>query len=132
MSGPDGSGGRFHAYYSNKTPVSHVFLDLDDTSSFGPETMTVQPPTEGGSYVSGDYHVWVHHYSGDLTFAESGASITLFAGGAQLSQYTATGGSGDASQRIWNVVNFTVAEDGSVSNIDVQQTFEDGSSGSTF
>jgi uncharacterized protein YfaP (DUF2135 family) len=131
MSGPDGSGGRFHAYYSAKTPVPHVFLDLDDTSSFGPETMTVTPDGTG-SYVPGDYHVWIHHYAGDLSFAESAATVTLFAGGAQIAQYSVGGGTGDSSQRIWQVVEFTVSETGAVSNIRVVQSFTDGSSSSVF
>ena len=131
MSGPDGSGGRFHAYYSSKSPVPHVFLDLDDTSSFGPETMTVQP-TETGAFVPGDYHVWIHHYAGDLTFAESTATVTLFAAGAQIAQYTVGGASGDSSQRIWQVVEFSVSATGAVSNVSVQQSFTEGAASSVF
>ena len=131
MSGPDGSGGRFHAYFSNKAPFPHVFLDLDDTDSFGPETMTVKPG-ESGNYVAGDYHVWVHHYAGDLTFGDSAATITLFAGGAQIAQYSVGDASGDSTKRIWQVVEFTVSETGAVSNITVIQSFTDGDSSSEF
>ncbi len=131
MSGPDGEGGTFHAYYSNKTPVAHVFLDLDDTSSFGPETMTVSPD-EGGTYVPGDYHVWIHNYSGSPAFSTSAATVTLFAGGSQLSQYSVGSAGGDSEMNIWLIVQFTVLEDGSVSNISVQQSFTEGSASSIF
>jgi len=131
MSGPDGSGGRFHAYFGSRTPVSHVDLDLDDTTSFGPETMTVRP-TESGNYVPGDYHVWVHHFSGETTLGQSSAAITLFAAGSQVAQYSVGSATGDSSQLIWLVVNFTVTEGGAITNLNVQQTFADGSSGTVF
>lgn len=131
MSGPDGAGGRFHAYFNNETPVPHVFLDLDDRTSFGPETMTVRP-AESGNYVPGDYHVWVHNFSGEMTLGQSSATVTLFAGGSQIAQYPVGAATGDSAQRIWLVVNFTVTEAGAITNINVQQTFADGSSGTVF
>jgi hypothetical protein len=131
MSGPDGSGGRFHAYYSMKAPVAHVELDLDDTSAFGPETMTVSPAA-GGSYVAGDYHVWVRNFSGSPSFAESAATVTLFAGGSQLAQYSVGAASGDSERRIWQVVEFSVSASGEVSNINVVQSFTDGGSSDIF
>jgi len=131
MSGPDGAGGVFHAYFSNKTPVEHVFLDLDDTISFGPETMTVSPAS-GGSYVTGEYSVWVHNFSSTPEFDVSGATVTLFVGGVQRAQYRVSNASGDGSKDIWLVVRFTVNADGSVTSINQQQTFDDGSSSSVF
>jgi hypothetical protein len=131
MSGPDGGGGRFHAFYDNKAPVAHVFLDLDDTDSYGPETMTVSP-IESGDFVAGDYHVWVHHFAGDLTFAESTATITVFAGGTQIAQYSVGDASGDSALKIWQVVEFTVSDTGAVSNVSVIQSFTDGTDDSVF
>jgi len=128
MSGPDGSGGRFHAYYASRTPVPHVDLDLDDTSSFGPETMTVHPAADG-NYVAGDYHVWVHHFAGDLSFGQSAATVTLFAGGSQIAQYSVGGAFGDSALAYWLVVNFAVTEAGTVTNVSVQQSFAEGSIG---
>ena len=125
MSGPDGSGGRFHAYYDDKTPVSHVDLDLDDTESYGPETMTIRPGQDD-YYVAGDYHVWVHHFAGLETLGTSSATITLFAEGTQIAQYRVGGASGDSSEPIWQVVEFTVSAAGTVSNVDVVQSFTDG------
>jgi hypothetical protein len=131
MSGPDGADGRFHIAYYDEAPVDFAFLDLDDTTSFGPETITVSP-RDDGNFVAGDYHVWIHHYSGDLTFAESSGTITLFASGAQIAQYSVGSGSGDSSERIWQVVEFSVSESGAVSNVTVLQSFVEGNSSSVF
>jgi len=51
-------------------------LDVDDTTSFGPETITINEvdPTETYSY-------WVHHYEGEGTIASSGAQVTVYFGG---------------------------------------------------
>jgi len=57
LTGPDGSGGRFHMYYSSKTPSPYISLDVDDTSSEGPETTTIS-----GHY-NGMYRFSVHNYS---------------------------------------------------------------------
>src|SRR5690606_30600965 len=46
LTGPDGNGGRFHIYYVNRS-FGQTNLDVDDTSSFGPETVTVFPTAEG-------------------------------------------------------------------------------------
>jgi hypothetical protein len=130
LSGPDGAGGRFHAYYNARNPVPFACLDLDDRNSFGPETMSVN--AVNGTFVAGDYHVWVHNFSQQPEFDVSAATVTLNAGGRQLSQYTVGSAAGDATQDIWQVVEFTVAADGSVSNIRVRQVFAAGSASSTF
>jgi len=131
MSGPDGSGGRFHAYFSAKNPVPHVFLDLDDTSSRGPETMTIRPGA-GDAFIPGEYRIWVHNFSGSPEFDASEARIILTAGGAQLAQYDVDVASGDPALGIWQVVNITVDTDGGVSAVSVVQTFAEGSSASVF
>jgi hypothetical protein len=129
MSGPDGAGGRFHAYFFNENPVPHAFLDLDDTSSFGPETVTIRP--EGGDFVPGEYRIWVHNFDGSPGFDESDARLTVTAGGSQLGQFPATSASGDASQGIWQVINLTVTAEGGVTLAEVQ-TFTTGTSSSVF
>ena len=132
LSGPDGAGGgRFHAYYSNKNPVPYAFLDLDDRDGSGPETMTIRPQDDG-TFVAGDYHVWVHNYSGSPEFDASGARITLTAGGAQLAQYDVGVATGSPADDIWQIVNLTVGEDGSVTGVSVVQAFASGSAGSVF
>ena|GEM_PF-6692260 len=127
MSGPDGAGGRFHAYFSNRQPVEHAFLDLDDTSSFGPETMTIRQ-TGGGDFVAGEYRLWVHNYSGSPEFDVSEARITLTAGGVQTAQFDVSAATGSTDDSLWQAVNLTVETDGSVSTVTTIQTFSTGNS----
>lgn len=56
ITGPDGSGGRFHVCYFNKEE-SGASLDVDDVSSYGPETVTIS------SFYPGTYRYSVHNYS---------------------------------------------------------------------
>lgn len=47
LTGPDGNDGRFHVYYANREFGDVADLDRDDVTSFGPETITVTPETDG-------------------------------------------------------------------------------------
>jgi hypothetical protein len=58
LAGPSTAGGIFHVYYSNRSaPGSQANLDVDDTDSFGPETITLSTRS------AGTYRYWVHDYS---------------------------------------------------------------------
>ncbi len=55
-----------HVSYYNKiatdfgapgNPAEHAFLDVDDTSGYGPETIVLQEA------VPADYHIWLHMYA---------------------------------------------------------------------
>ena len=74
--GPNGS---YHIYYSNKVGTD-ANLDVDDRSSYGPETITV-------NYVrsSGVYSYWVHDYSNggnssSTAMSASGAKVQVYVG----------------------------------------------------
>lgn len=56
LTGPDGAGGRFHVYWVERS-YGQTNLDVDDTSSYGPETVTVFPPA------AGTYRYSVHNWS---------------------------------------------------------------------
>ncbi len=106
--GPDGGGGagRFHCYYGDPTPVAFVTLDIDDTTSFGPETISVSPnPT---NFVPGSYSYFVHNYSGSPGFDSSSAVVTVFQGGSQIAQYLVGAASGDPASSYWSVFGFTL------------------------
>ncbi|MDH4066789.1 MAG: carboxypeptidase regulatory-like domain-containing protein [Acidobacteriota bacterium] len=118
--GPDGAGGRFHCYYANRTPVAFVTLDVDDTSAFGPETITVSQVS--GSYVAGSYNYYIRNYSGSPGFDVSSAVVTVFASGTQVAQYSVSAATGSPAERIWSVFQFTLTASGAGSSITPVQT----------
>ncbi|HEY3437449.1 MAG TPA: carboxypeptidase regulatory-like domain-containing protein [Actinotalea sp.] len=122
LAGPDGAGGRFHCFFVNRAPVPYVLLDVDDTSSFGPETVTISQ--QAGSFVAGDYHYWVHNYSG-TSFAGSVATVSVSAADAQgvlspIAHYDVATASGAQTDLLWHVVDLTIDAAGNVTRVDVQ------------
>jgi uncharacterized protein YfaP (DUF2135 family) len=136
-SGPDGGGGRFHAYWVDKTPVAHVELDIDDVSSFGPETMAFKiVPGPGGSFVAGTYRVWVHDWTNRATsslpqWGASNAQVVFTGLAGQIAVYlvsTAVSNEGPIVEddKLWRVFQFDLAADGTISNIVVFENFTSG------
>jgi VCBS repeat-containing protein len=128
LSGPDTAGGRFHVYYNNQNPVDYASLDVDDITSFGPETVTITIDPVGGAFVAGDYHYWVHDYTnrfGSAQFAVSGATVTVTQCGSQIAQYQVSAVTGDSTRHLWHVFNFTLSSDGDVTVTPIQ-TFKIG------
>ena len=119
--GPNGSGGRFHCYYANRTPVPFVTLDVDDTSAFGPETITVAQ--QAGAFVAGTYNYYIHNYSGSPGFDVSSAVITVFAGGTQVAQYAVSAATGTPTSPYWSVFGFTLTASGAGASIAPVQQF---------
>lgn len=109
-----------HVYYSNKTG-STANLDVDDTSSYGPETITV---TKFSSLTSGFVYS-VHDYSNrnsssSSALSNSGACVTVYHGdNSPVIFYVPVGYVGT----VWNV--FRVDDSG---NIEALNTFENCSS----
>lgn len=106
LTGPIPAGGRFHLYYANRNPVPFAVLDVDDTSAFGPETVTVS--TVSGNFVPGSYSYYVHNYSTTPEFDVSAARVTVFQGGVQLAQFQVSAAVGSPALDIWSVFSFTL------------------------
>jgi uncharacterized protein YfaP (DUF2135 family) len=131
LSGPDSEhGGRFHCYYQAMTPVTYVSLDHDVKTGSGPETTTItrKPPGTGGQFVAGDYHYWVHDYTGP-TFIDSNAQVAISAvddQGAltQIATYDVTAATDYPTNAtpydLWHVVDFTLDANGTITRTDVQ------------
>ncbi len=87
LTGPLADGTRFHTYYSNRTPVgSNSRLDVDVTSGFGPETITLTETR------AGIYRYSVHNYSNRLStsssvLAQSLARVIVFKEGVQIAEF---------------------------------------------
>jgi hypothetical protein len=139
MSGPDpdGPGGRFHVAYYNQNPNDYVHQDVDDIDGNGPETDTVTISTSnGGTFVPGDYHIWVHNYShthypgppGDQgqNFAGSGGKIVLNGTAGVVGTWLVSGAAGDPNVDIWRVADFTLDAAGNITPGTVHQTLQPG------
>lgn len=78
LTGPTGNGGNFHIYYGIKTYFDGenivANLDLDDTTSYGPETTTIYNPANG------TYTFYVYNYSGSPAITTSGATVEVYLG----------------------------------------------------
>ena len=105
----DGSGS-FRVFYSEKSynvnGEKYVDLDVDDTSSYGPETVTVYNMNE-----SGIYSYYVHDYSNksnnnSTAMANSGAKVEVYVGDKLVMvYYVPTSGVGT----VWHVFDYDAA-----------------------
>lgn len=82
--------GSFNVYYSDQQyyfdGVEMANLDVDDTSSYGPETITIIEDIYGTyTYAVHDYSNKALSYSTDLSF--SGAVVRVFSGSNQVAEY---------------------------------------------
>ena len=64
LTGPDGSDGRYHVYFSDRV-VGNSTLDTDDRDGFGPETITFFPREADGMYRY-SVHNWSDQDSGEM------------------------------------------------------------------
>jgi hypothetical protein len=105
-------GPSYHVYYASRGSLEYspyAELDVDDTSSFGPEVITVINFPEAGSYTYS-----VHNYSGqyDSTITDSPARVELNLDG-DVHRFVPPAGEG--SNLTWEVFAFDVAADGGIS-----------------
>jgi len=85
LTGPNEAGGRFHIFYKDKGGLftfgqTQVILDVDDTDSYGPETITLTKPSNGL------YRYSVHDYTNknstnNTDLSNSQARVRVFSGG---------------------------------------------------
>jgi hypothetical protein len=98
---PSGSPDGFEIYWSNKGNINtstHAYLDVDDTSSYGPETITIKQL--GNSYT---YKYKVYNFSNSGTFSNSGANVRVFFDNNTFQDFTPPTGSGYT----WDVFTIT-------------------------
>lgn len=98
--GSDGTSAPYHVYYGNKDAYDAngnriAWLDHDDTTSYGPETLTFDVNSNG------TYNYYVHNYSGEAPLNTSGAKVELWKGNTLIKTYTIPADWSD--QNIWGV-----------------------------
>ena len=89
----------FHVYYSYKSQydgdIEVCNLDYDDTTSYGPEHITLKPTTYK------PYYYYIYRYAGSGTVASSSAKITVHKGNQLIATYNVPTNLG--SDDYWNV-----------------------------
>lgn len=89
----------FNVYYSNKNcndgNIEVCSLDVDDVTSYGPETITLKPTTDK------PYYYYVHRFSGTRTCASSEAQVKVYKGSELIKTYNVPSNLGIADY--WNV-----------------------------
>jgi PKD repeat protein/C1A family cysteine protease len=80
----------------NSSSAPYAILDVDDVTSYGPETITLS------KFYNGTYNYYIHQYSSDGSLASSGAIIKVYGsqGLLQTLQVPTTG-----SGKYWHVFN---------------------------
>ncbi len=97
------NGSSFHVNYNHKNAYDGneliANLDVDDTSGYGPETITFNQDKNG------DYKYYVHKYNGNGSISTSGAQVKLYKGNTIIGTYYAptNRGAGD----YWTVFEIT-------------------------
>ena len=107
---------RFHVYYANRTGSTSgvAVLDVDDVTSFGPETVTISPPSGSTTLRAGLYRYSVHHYSGSSTIAASPASVTLYMGSQQQQFSPPAPTTTIGTNTVWTVFELGVDSTGAI------------------
>lgn len=115
------NGEAFHVVYYNKhfydsNNTNQVWLDVDDTSSYGPETTTIVDLDELESFT-----YCVHNYSyryadeddaGAYSLADSGARVDVYRGNRQIASYSVPT---NRKGTVWNV--FSIDSNGVIRRI---------------
>lgn len=78
-------GSSFHVYFNRKNAydgsVKVCNLDVDDTTSYGPETITLHTTTDE------PYYYYVHKYAGNGTLPTSEAKVRVYQGETMIAEY---------------------------------------------
>lgn len=110
MTGPNSDGTtRWHVYYSSRTSGGICGLDVDDTTSYGPETVTCPATGSTGTLRDGVYRYSVHHYSGTGNIGTSGASVRLEFANGTVYNYAPPAAAWTGSSNVWTVFELTVS-----------------------
>lgn len=85
--GPMADGDNFHIYYEDEECWEEgkkmADLDVDDTTSYGPETTTVY------YMLDGKYHFYIHRYDGFGSISTSNAQVKVYLGNDLIATYNA-------------------------------------------
>ena len=93
------SGSKFHVYYSHKSQydgdIEVCNLDYDDTTSYGPEHITLNTTNDT------PYYYYIYRFAGSGTVGNSRAKITIEQGNTLIAEFNVPTDLGD--EDYWNV-----------------------------
>ena len=140
LSGPNDDGtGFYHIYYADKNNCSSApcdsnepaWLDVDDTTSYGPETITIQKVD--GQFIEGTYSYYVHHYAGSSNIPESGAVVKIYEGNSLIGTYSPPQTNQSVEEDwVWKVFNITIDSYGYYTLSTISEYFGPTSSSNVF
>lgn len=98
----------FYVYYDNKTYQlgdSSVVLDVDDTTKYGPETITINWTNDFGkcSYIVKDFTNRSYVSSNILSY--SGAKVVVYKGNEQIANFAVPAGKTGVQWHVFDMVN---------------------------
>lgn len=108
------TGQTFHIYYPNRTSTNTT-LDVDDTSSFGPETVTVLDQTPGRySYAVFDYTNGFTGRGGNGQISIGDAVVKVYQGANLINEFHPTNTGGEIA---WHVFDADISATGALTII---------------
>lgn len=107
----------YHIYYDDEGSTDpdtypYAYLDVDDTTSYGPETITIF------RRLNQKYKYYVHHYAGTGDLASSGAVVRVYIGNTLVKTYNVPTQQA-SGYRYWYV--FDINGDGTITDRNVIQ-----------
>lgn len=111
----------YHVYYGSRGSLSdppYAVLDVDDTSGFGPEVLTISQFTVPGNYVYS-----IHRFSSTGSIVDSPTRVTLNYNG---DTFIFAPPSGEDNNRTWNVFEIIVDDNLAVEDIKAVQSWSTG------
>lgn len=126
LTGPRADATRFHVYFSHQTD-GDISLDVDDTSSYGPETITIP------NLYDGMYRYSIHNYSnqtvnGGLQIEQSPTLVEIYDMDGLVADFTAPSFTGNGNT--WRVFEINVS--GTTTSINPINTYVQASGSSDF
>ncbi|MEN8219723.1 MAG: ankyrin repeat domain-containing protein [Pseudomonadota bacterium] len=108
---PNIKGAPYHIYYNwrgKRSSAPHVQLDVDDKTSYGPETLTIYKSQPG------TYRYYVHNYAGNPAITKSEAKVEIYSQTGLIKSYNVPiSGTG----KYWQVFSYD-ASTGKITTID--------------
>lgn len=112
----------FHVYYSDKgslTSEPYTDLDTDDTTSYGPEVVSIAGLRQG------TYRYSVRHYAGTGDIETSGAEVNVIIQGVGIYKFTPPSGQSEGTD-IWRVLDIVVGSSGIVTQVKTINDYVEG------